>query len=427
MTKFYCAPLGHSFPVAKGDAHNVVLYGYADNKKTTCSAGAAVAERIRKEKLAPATRAWDLLSIAISVVAADKAVARNTSPDGWTRQLELQVGVTDPVFWGTQKGLIQRQLRFLTTDIWTVEFFKANIPARSKGKIQIPNEDCVVLLSGGLDSLIGTVDLVAKKRKPFAVSQITRGDREKQAFFASKIGNGLRHLQLNHNAECPSESERSERARSIIFLAYGVLAATTLKRYREGDNVTLYVCENGFISVNPPLTDGRLGSLSTRTTHPVFMKLFQELLDAANLRVKVENPYQFKTKGEMLTECADQAFLRTHAHKTTSCGRFARNNYKHCGRCTPCLIRRAAFNRWKLPDRTTYVYSKLSRKDRNHARFDDVRSVAIAVAEVKTNGLNDWLGTSLSSTLLGDVSAYKETVGRGLDELKQFLDLAGVK
>ena len=29
--------------------------------------------------------------------------------------------------------------------------------------------------------------------------------------------------------------------------------ATALARYHEGKDVTLYVCENGFISINPPL------------------------------------------------------------------------------------------------------------------------------------------------------------------------------
>jgi hypothetical protein len=210
-------------------------------------------------------------------------------------------------------------------------------------------------------------------------------------------------------------------------LAYGVLAATATKQYHEGQPVTLYVCENGFISINPPLTTGRLGSLSTRTTHPVFLGLFQRLLDAAGLRVRVENPYQFMTKGEMLARCANQDFLRKNARQTTSCGRFARNGYKHCGRCVPCLVRRAALHAWGETDGTIYVYRDLSRDNGDHARFDDVRSTAMAVAEVRADGLDGWLGTSLSTALLGDVAPYKETVERGLQELGSFLEVAGVR
>jgi hypothetical protein len=127
--------------------------------------------------------------------------------------------------------------------------------------------------------------------------------KQKQVRFASQIGSGLSHLQLNHNAKCPGQHERSQRARSIVFLAYGVLLATALRRYGDGDEIPLFVCENGFISVNPPLTTGRLGSLSTRTAHPVFFGQFQRLLDVAGLRVRITNPYEFVTKGEMLANC----------------------------------------------------------------------------------------------------------------------------
>jgi hypothetical protein len=258
------------------------------------------------------------------------------------------------------------------------------------------------------------------------VSQVSQGDKKTQSYFAAKIGGGLRHLQLNHNANCPGQNERSQRARSLLFLAYGVLAATTLKRYHEGHPVPLYVCENGFMSINPPLTSARIGSLSTRTTHPVFLGLFQRLIDITGLQVHVTTPYRFYTKGEMLSQCANQDFLRKNARQATSCGRFARNGYKHCGRCVPCLVRRAAFHAWQERDRTVYVYRDLSRDDDDHARFDDVRSAAMAVAEVRAEGLDTWLGTSLSSTLLGNVTLYRKTVERGLLELGRFLDSMGI-
>ena len=200
-----------------------------------------------------------------------------------------------------------------------------------------------------------------------------------------------------------------------------------MKRYHDGNVVTVYVCENGFISVNPPLTPGRIGSLSSRTTHPVYLSLLQSLLDAAGLRVRIHNPYQFKTKGEMLTDCADQDFLQRHAHMTTSCGRFARYHCCHCGRCLPCLIRRASFHAWGVPDKTKYIYAELSPNDSRHAGFDDVRSAAMAVAEVRAYGLDHWLGASLNSTVMGDTKSYKQVVGRGLEELGKFLDAAGVK
>ncbi|HUE10968.1 MAG TPA: Qat anti-phage system QueC-like protein QatC [Steroidobacteraceae bacterium] len=406
---------------------DVVLYGHPD-KPSRGSAGANIREAVRRLELKPAARAWDILSIALAVIAADTAVRRNESPDGWTRQIDLQVALGDPAFWSSQTLLLTAILRFLTTDIWNLTFLDKGVVPVPPKRAKMPLEDCVSLLSGGLDSLVGALDLTTRhKKKPYLVSQVALGDKEKQTYFASKIAGGLSHLQLNHVVTCPGENERSQRARSLIFLAYGVLLATTLRRYHEGKPVTLYVCENGLISINPPLTPGRLGSLSTRTTHPEFLGLFQSLLDAARLNIRIENPYQFKTKGAMLAECSDQAFLGKHAHLTTSCGRYARNGFRHCGRCVPCLIRRASFLAWKKPDKTVYVYEDLSKDDDDHAGFDDVRSAAMAVAAIQLDGLDRWLGSSLSSRQIADTTLYKQVVASGLDELKAFLRRTGVK
>lgn len=423
--KVVCAPPNYDFQDLSSNGLNVVLYGRASGAEMG-QIGASVKETICREKLLAAERAWDLLSIALSVMAADLGCLREASPDGWTREIELCVSVSDPGFWSTHKDLLERKLRFLTTDVWHIEFLKGGLLPVPEKAATMPKEDCVVLLSGGLDSLVGTLNLVSEGKKPYAVSQITGGDKEKQIFFASTIGGGLRHLQLNHNAKCPGRYERSQRARSLIFLAYGVLAATTLKRYQQGEDVTLYVCENGFISVNPPLTGARLGSLSTRTMHPFFLILFQRLLDVAGLRIRLENPYQFKTKGEMLSGCADQDYLKKYGHMTTSCGRFARNAYRHCGRCVPCLIRRASFERWGVSDGTSYVYHDLDRDDGDHARFDDVRSAAMAVLQANAEGMDAWIGTSLNSVMLGDLTSYKAVIKRGLDEIEVLLRKVGV-
>lgn len=426
MKKIVCAPEGYKFAAGQPSDLEIVLYGHTHSMGRG-AVGAAVPSDIRHHKLEPMPRAWDLLSIALSVVAADMGARRDDSPDGWTRQLDLCVAVSDPLFWTTQRDLVKQQLQFLTTDIWNVSFLGGGlhiVPAKSTVK---PEQDCVVLLSGGLDSLAGTIDLVkARGRNPYAVSQVSLGDKEKQKLFASTIGGGLAHLQLNHNAKCPGRNERSQRARSFVFLAYGVLVATALKRYREGESVTLYVCENGFISINPPLTVSRLGSLSTRTTHPVYIRLVQQLLNNAGLRVTLENPYQFTTKGEILRGCIDQPFLREYAHTSTSCGRYARCGYRHCGRCLPCLIRRAAFHAWGVKDKTHYIYADLSRNDKDHARYEDVRSAAMAVAIAKAEGLSNWAGPALSTALLGEAAPYKEVVGRGLDEVAAFLKAVGV-
>ena len=397
--KLVCAPQSFAFP-DEDTALQVVLYGQPGGLDRGC-AGSAAKHEILHRRLNVAPRAWDFLSLALSVATADLAGHRDQSPDGWTRAFELEVAVANPAFWTTQVATIQQTLAFLTTDRWQLRFVEGGMMPKSPREPDYPQENCVVLLSGGLDSLVGAIDLASSGKKPFAISQTVRGDAEKQVDFARKIGTGLRHLQLNHNAHAPSADESTQRARSLIFLAYGILAATTLARHRKGDIVPLYVCENGFIAVNPPLTGARIGSLSTRTAHPVYLKGMQQILDASGLRVHIENPYQLKTKGEMLAGCADQALLKANAPISTSCGRFQRFNYKHCGRCVPCQVRRAAFLASAIADTTEYVYVDLGKDDEDHAGFDDVRSVAMAIAEVNTDSFDCWFGTSLNSAVLG--------------------------
>ena len=403
-----------------------VLYG-SPEKTLQGSAGATLLKLVQRAKLAPADRAWDLLSLALSVICADTAVQRRESPDGWTRQIALKVAVSDPDFWNAHKELVEHQLKFLTTDIWNLEFVGYGLLPKPPKHPVIPEEDCVTLLSAGLDSFIGAVDLVAIGKKPYLVSQVSAGDKQSQSYFATKIGGGLSHLQLNHNVKYPGENDRSQRSRSLIFLAYGVLVASALKRYKDDGRVDLYMCENGLISINPPLTPARIGSLSTRTTHPIFLGLFQDLLDAAGLRITVRNPYQFKTKGEMLRECKNQAFLTKYASQTTSCGRYARNSWKHCGRCLPCLIRRAAFHASGRTDKTQYVYADLSKNDSQHARFDDVRCAAMAAALVDAEGLDALATTNLNALAMGDLTPYKAILIRGIKEVGQFLVAAGVR
>lgn len=424
--KIFCAPKG--CPVPSGQDLEVLLYGQRnrDNDRQG-SAGEAVQRKFYRAGLLPDQRAWDFLSLALAVVTADVSVTRSDSADGWTRQIELIVSVSDPAFWSTQSDAIQAMLGFLSTDRWQVSFIGGGHNPKAPSKLVRPQEDCVVLLSGGLDSLVGAIDRVQEDYSPLAVSNVVRGDADNQNMFAEEIGGGLKHLALSHNATPPWGKESSQRARSIIFLAFAVVAATTLERYHAGDVVPVFVCENGFIALNPALTGTRLGSLSTRTAHPEFLGRLRELLAQAGLRIELINPYENKTKGEMLNECRDQALLEELALSSVSCGRYRVFGYKHCGRCVPCQVRRASIHAWDHVDSTHYVFKNLGKNDSDFAKFDDVRSVAMAIAQVKADGMDAWLSSSLSYPHMGDRAPRRALVERGLAELESLHIELGVK
>ncbi|MCB0308275.1 MAG: hypothetical protein KDD48_02805 [Bdellovibrionales bacterium] len=419
--KIICSP-SEKYLNKKSNADlRVFIYGHTKNRNfATC--GDSIRRYFKKKKINLKEDAWDFLSFAISVVACDLGATRKLSPDGWTRHIELEIAVNNPDKWNREKNLIEQLLRFLSTDIWQVKFIKGGFKDSIEESGSKSDASCVSLISGGLDSLIGAIDLVNINEKPLFISQIVHGDRQKQSDFVAALKKPFEHIQINHSFRSPLPLEPSQRARSIIFLSYGIVAATLLKKYENGKEITLYVCENGLISLNPALTEARIGSLSTRTTHPYFLEMLRELVKNLGFNINIENPYQFKTKGEMLSSCKDQFLLRKLAHKSTSCGRFTRNAFTHCGRCIPCLIRRASFVKWGNRDSTTYKYKNLRLNDPQHAGFDDVRSAVLAIQSIQNRGFSAWFGSASSVLPENDRPQLRSVVERGMKELQLLLN-----
>lgn len=206
----------------------------------------------------------------------------------------------------------------------------------------------------------------------------------------------------------------------MAFYGLAVLASSLL----PSNQSEILVAENGFISLNPPLLPGRMASLSTRTTHPLFMQMLQELLEGLDIGARLLMPYRFKTKGEMLRECADQAILAKYACDTTSCGRFRTYNRMHCGRCVPCMVRKAAIQHWEHADTTNYKFSSLSSSGKTSA--DDPMAAACAVLAAEQSGVDSFLGATLSFAPQVDRQHYRRVIEQGLSELAVLLRKDGV-
>ena len=373
---------------------------------------------------APPDPVWDFVTIALAVIAADQAVRRDVAVDGWTREIELTVSLRDPAPWKSRLPDLESILRYLTGDFWTLRIKDGGIPAPAR-RLRTPRVgDCVSLLSGGIDSLIGGIDLVSNGRQPVFVSQTVKGDAHTQRVYAKSLGAANRHFQWSHRIHCPVQAERSTRGRSIGFLAFGALAATVVNGYGSS-TVPLVVPENGFISLNVPLNSGRLGSLSTRTTHPVFMERLQKLWASVGIQAQLQLPYQFKTKGEMMKDCLDQGLLVKLVGQSTSCSRFLRNKHTHCGKCVPCLVRRAAFLHAGLLD-STPKYKLQNLKKHGTTGADDVGAVAAACVRLAQEGAHRWCAGSLTFAQPGTRSNYESIVARGLGELHGLLKQHGV-
>jgi 7-cyano-7-deazaguanine synthase in queuosine biosynthesis len=307
--------------------------------------------------LQPSERGIDLVVLAALVNAGDTRVSRKlNAQDGWTREIDLYVPVSAAAAWSANSGSIESMLRFLSGDRWRVFFRdrtkRTKTLAVAPKRLAIDGLTKVSLLSGGLDSLIGAVDLLSGGVRPLFVSHYWDSETAKaQAYilerletqFGKEAFKSLRvRLGFDKHHLTTGETENTQRGRSFLFYSLATLAASAINGRTAVD-----IPENGLIALNVPLDPLRFGALSTRTAHPHFIASMQRLIDALALDVELNNPYRHMTKGEMVANCADKLFLQKIVANSMSCSSPAKARYKklsprHCGYCVPCLIRRAS-------------------------------------------------------------------------------------
>lgn len=367
--------------------------------------------------------AFDFLNIALAVTAADTFVLRKNAEDGWTRHLRIKLPLSEPSVWETVRNDLEKALHFLSGDIWEFEFssgfmgYKVNQEKRNRAK-EYHDLNCISLFSGGLDSAIGAIDLLSQGRKPLFVSHSYKGDKSKQEQIIGMLRGTFGQLSLNADPHHYKRStEISMRTRSLNFLAFGVIGASIISNIHNFTSVDLIVPENGFISLNVPLTPRRIGSLSTRTTHPYFIGIIQQIFDRVGIGCRITNPYQFKTKGEMASSCSDKDTLQKIVDYTVSCSHWKRKN-QQCGVCVPCLIRQAALFKSKIIEKVPYeLYPKKALSIPK--RRDDLFAMIIGLShtDVTKSSHKVILNGPLPKGRLAD---FSDMYLDGIEEMKEY-------
>lgn len=434
MMRYICCPAG-SIPKSKRSGIEYISL-YESAILTNFDVGdvaISLKQDIRRSGIKPSIEAWDFCSIAMAVAAVDESAPRAKSVDGWTRVLEVEIHIHEPLIWQSQIPSLEKTLRFLTGDFWRITLTDGGDRPPCPKKVKDVDVDCVSLLSGGVDSLIGGIDLCRSGRKPLLISKLVKGDKNFQVEAARRLVPDDCHIQWSFNSRSTLDGENSTRGRSLIFFAYAALAASSIyEKEGDGETVTIYIPENGFISLNLPLTPLRMGTLSTKTTHPVYLQGLQGIWDAVGIKAALVSPfeYRFRTKGEMLEGCLDKDLLSELIGRSTSCGRYGVYNHTHCGRCVPCLVRRGAFLRAKLSDSTEastykgivgpYVFKDLALAAKEDSA-NDIRAVGRACLQVAEDGIDSFISSGLAFCSHDDRPKYVGVVERGIEELRVLL------
>lgn len=416
MSKVICYPRCCIPEYYRDDCYYFEMFSVPEQKKNNVGhVGVQLFKELRKSKIAPTVDALDFTIIAMAVVAADKAVLRKKSADGWTRKIELCIYLHDALKWRQEKRKLEDMLRFLSGDFWDLNINALPESLVPQKKYDLRQQDCICLLSGGMDSLVGAIDLHEEGRNPLFVSQTVRGDADHQKEYAMQFGtNNL--CQWSNNVKKKGVSEISTRTRSIIFFAFALLASCGIDCNAYGRK-KLFVPENGYISLNMPLDPLRAGSLSTKTTHPVYMKAMQEIWNDVGINIDFVLPYKYKTKGEVLMECKNQDLMKKLIFGSTSCGKYQRK-LQHCGVCVPCLVRRAAFLKNNLCDATEGGYFK---DNLQYSYSKDVAAAALAVVQFEKNGIESLVKGVLSFAKGEERNLYLGVIERGLQEIGALL------
>lgn len=382
---------------------------------------------------------WDFFIIALAVSAADYAVPRYSTFDGWTRRIELTVAVTQIEAWTTEVlSELESCLMILTGDVWQLHVISGGSlqysQAKEKYKIDYSCYNSICLLSGGSDSLVGAIDLVSEGKHPLFVSETVRkSGRTRNRIITQLYGNDeLEKMLLVSpcivNVKKGLHREMSTRSRSIRFIAYSVIASSFLSHIKGV--IDIHIPENGFISINPPLTTGRIGSLSTKTTYPPYLDGLQKVFDMLNFNVRIVSKYRFMTKGEMFKNCKNKELLNSLLPDAISCGKIGRIKAA-CGKCVPCLVRRAAeyayykdlnfTNRNTLNPNLKFV---LESNDQNVN--SDLCAMIYALHSLDKKTISQLYGAQLYFTSGEERIEYEDMLKRGFAEIKEYLEVSGI-
>lgn len=293
----------------------------------------------------------DLLRVAAYIYAADLAVKRHER-ERHIRSIAVTIPVANLQAFQRIEDQLENALSILSCDNWDLSFSAQMDVAPAANRSWPRREGAVLLFSGGLDSFAGAAHILEQEKRLTLVSHVTHNHTFETA--QSQLAEAVRthfsvslpHIQVrvfgrsHGELRFPSDEQREEtqRTRSFLFTAIAGVAARLI-----GTRRVLVMAENGQFAIHLPLSEARVGSFSTHTAHPAFLRQMEAILRQLYLcdDLLLSNPFVHLTKGEVIAKIPPE--LRNWVPLSTSCWRASRvSDYNHCGECVPCLCRRVA-------------------------------------------------------------------------------------
>ena len=249
-------------------------------------------------------RVHDLIEIAACAFAADTGISRGGPARAdfgrqWRRHFRLDVPVNDPEFWSRPEinKLFAMRCLFLSDDRFELSFPLRVDSDPQNGFLEFnPLEDQaqtvdeVILFSGGIDSLTGTIETLETTNNRVALvtrrsaNKLVPGQEELVAKLKARFPKRVIYIPVSAHRTGSESADRTQRTRSFLFsaIAYAVAQAFEAK--------TIRFFENGIVGHQLPISGQVIGTMATRTTHPLSLHLLQELLQNLDSATSLSNP-----------------------------------------------------------------------------------------------------------------------------------------
>ena len=284
----------------------------------------------------------------------------------------------------------------------------------------------VILFSGGLDSLSGTLDILDNTTNQVCLvsHQPQPGTAKTQHALVNALKglypNRVFHYKFQSNLKGMRAVEETQRTRAFLYAS----VAYAIGQAFGQDSFTIF--ENGITGMNFPRRADLFGARASRTTHPQtvhhLVELFSLLLESS---MQIELPFLWKTKTDIMASIRDGAHSGL-VPSSVSCSKTFQNlgQATHCGGCSQCIDRRfAAYG------------SKADDIDESGIYANDIIANDIASREIRTTAVDyvrqaknfgtwsdDYFFTELS-TELSQIVDYLPGSENEFQRLEQVRDL----
>ena len=258
------------------------------------------------------------------------------------KKLTIIVPVNNIHVFNSIKEELEVLINYMTNgEKWSIKFEyqrkKKKISRVQKNISEEIKYDSVCTLSGGLDSMAGSV--MEKENKTVYVTYETNPIEVNNSniIYEQLIRTPNNKHVVVKKKFFDEKEQYTERSRSLIFIASCLIYAD----YYKIKEIKIY--ENGIMSLNPKFNFSRR---VTKTTNQKTLFLINDILKKLGIDIEVKNPFKYKTKGDIL-ELIPKEYNSYIKNNTRTCSknpgiRHFRNKAKgnfHCGLCIACLLR----------------------------------------------------------------------------------------